>query len=67
LFVLWVWRHTRRLCRADRVIIRLVFAAFAVHAYPDSVLIATTDCVFFAFATGVFARGRYQGGVIPTP
>jgi hypothetical protein len=35
---------------------RLVFAAFAVHAYTDNVLIATTACVFFAFATGVFAR-----------
>jgi O-antigen ligase len=58
LFVLWVWWNTRRLCRTDRAIMRLVFAGFAVHAYTDNVLIATTACVFFGFATGVFARDR---------
>jgi O-antigen ligase len=56
LFVLWVVQHTRRLCRTDRVIMRLAFLAFAAHAYTDNVLIATTACVFFTFATGVFAR-----------
>ena len=56
LFVLWVVGHTRRLCRTDKVIMRLVFLAFAVHAYTDNVLIATTACVFFTFAIGVFAR-----------
>ncbi len=59
-FVLWVWRHTRRLCRTDRVIMRLVFVAFAAHAYTDNVLIATTGCVFFAFAAAVFARKSNQ-------
>jgi hypothetical protein len=44
------------LCRTDKVIIRLGFVAFAAHAYTDNVLIATTACVFFTFATGVFAR-----------
>jgi O-antigen ligase len=57
MFVLWVAWHTRRLCRTDKVIMRLVFLAFAAHAYTDNVLIATTACVFFAFATAVFARG----------
>ncbi len=56
LFVLWVVQRTRRLCRTDKVIIRLAFVAFAAHAYTDNVLIATTACVFFTFATGVFAR-----------
>jgi hypothetical protein len=56
LFVLWVVRHTRRLCRADWVIMRLAFLGFAVHAYTDNVLIATTACVFFAFVAAVFAR-----------
>ncbi|MEJ0015658.1 MAG: O-antigen ligase family protein [Acetobacteraceae bacterium] len=56
MFVAWVVRHTRRLCRTDKVIMRLVFLAFAAHAYTDNVLIATTACVFFTFATGVFAR-----------
>ena len=58
MLVLWVAWHTRRLARTDRVIMRLGFAAFAVHAYTDNVLIATTACVFFTFATGVFARRR---------
>jgi len=58
LFVVWVVRHTRALCRTDRAIMRLVFLAFAAHAYTDNVLISTTACVFFAFVTAVFARGR---------
>jgi O-antigen ligase len=58
LFVVWVVRHTRVLCRTDRAIMRLVFLAFAAHAYADNVLISTTACVFFAFVTAVFARGR---------
>lgn len=64
LFVLWVIRRTRVLCRTDRAIMRLVFLAFAVHAYTDNVLIATTGCVFFTFATAVFARGQV---VSPSP
>jgi hypothetical protein len=60
LFVLWVVRHTRRLRRTDRAIMRLAFVAFAAHAYTDNVLIATTACVFFAFATAVFARGARE-------
>ena len=47
-----------RLCRTDKAIMRLVFLAFAVHAYTDNVLIATTACVFFTFAAAVFTRGR---------
>ena len=67
LFLFWVAGHTRRLCRTDRVIMRLAFLAFAVHAYTDNVLIATTACVFFTFATGVFAReqGRDVGQYLP--
>jgi O-antigen ligase len=60
LFVLWVVQHTRRLSRTDKAIMRLVFVAFAAHAYTDNVLIATTACVFFTFATGVFAQGRLR-------
>jgi O-antigen ligase len=54
-FVLWVAQHTRRLCHSDKAIMRLAFLAFAAHAYTDNVLIATTACVFFTFAIGVFA------------
>jgi O-antigen ligase len=60
LFVLWVLRHTARLCRTDRAIMRLAFVAFAAHAYTDNVLIATTACVFFTFAIAVFARGAHE-------
>ena len=68
LFVLWVARHTSRLCRSDKVIMRLVFVAFAVHAYTDNVLIATTGCVFFAFATAVFVSSlREPAGHDPAP
>lgn len=35
---------------------RLAFLAFAAHANTDNVLISTTACVFFVFATAVFAR-----------
>jgi O-antigen ligase len=62
LFVLWVVQHTARLCRTDKAIMRLAFLAFAVHAYTDNVLIATTACVFFTFATGVFVRGNEDKG-----
>ena len=62
MLVLWVARHTRRLCRTDKVIMRLAFVGFAVQAYTDNVLIATTACVFFAFATAVFARDRGTAG-----
>jgi hypothetical protein len=41
---------------------RLVFLAFAAHAYTDNVLISTPACVFFAFATAVFARGAWERG-----
>jgi O-antigen ligase len=60
LFVLWTAHHIRRLCRTDRVIMRLVFVAFAAHAYTDNVLISTTACVFFTFAIAVFARGARE-------
>ncbi len=60
LFVLWVVQHTRHLCRTDKAIMRLVFLAFAAHAYTDNVLISTSACVFFTFATAVFARGRLR-------
>ncbi len=62
MFVLWVAHHTRRLRRTDKVIMRLAFAGFAVQAYTDNVLIATTACVFFTFAAAVFARDRGGAG-----
>lgn len=60
LLFLWVRQHTALLCRSDRAIMRLVFVAFAAHAFTDNVLISTPACVLFTFATAVFARGRFE-------
>ncbi len=60
LFALWCWHHTRRLARAERTIMRLVFLAFACHAFTDNVLISTSACVLFAFCAAVFARGALE-------
>jgi O-antigen ligase len=60
LFLLWVWRHTRRMAKPDRTVMRLVMLAFAVHAYTDNVLIATTSSVLFTWVSAVFARGRLE-------
>ncbi|HTW70609.1 MAG TPA: O-antigen ligase family protein [Acetobacteraceae bacterium] len=62
LLVLWVRGHTVRLRPSDRTVMRLVFLALAVHAFTDNVLISTPACVFFAFATAVFARGAWERG-----
>jgi O-antigen ligase len=60
LFFLWVFRHTSRLRRSERLVMRLVFVAFACHAYTDNVLISTSACVFFAFVAAVFARAERE-------
>lgn len=62
---LWAARHTARLSGPDRIIMRLAFVALAVHAFTDNVLISTPACVFFAFATAVFARGAWEYGENP--
>jgi hypothetical protein len=41
----------------ERVILRLVMAGFAVHAYTDNVLIATTASVLFTWMSAAFAGG----------
>ncbi len=56
LFAAWAFVHTRRLCAADRQIMRLAFIALALHALTDNVLISTPACVMFAFTAAVFAR-----------
>jgi len=55
-FLAWVLSHTRRLPPLERLTMRLVFLAFAVHAITDNVLISTPACVFFAFAAAVFGE-----------
>ncbi len=60
LFVLWAWSNTRPLVRSERTIMRLVFMAFACHAFTDNVLISTSASVLFAFCSAVFARGALE-------
>ncbi|MDE2515694.1 MAG: O-antigen ligase family protein [Rhodospirillales bacterium] len=59
-FFFWVRGHTRSLATPERRIMRLVFLAFAAHAATDNILISTSACVLFAFASAVFARGAAE-------
>jgi O-antigen ligase len=59
-FAAWVWTHTARLRRSDRMVMRMVFVAFALHAFTDNVLISTSACVLFTFVSAVFARGMLE-------
>lgn len=60
LFVAWTVWHTRRMAQPDRTVMRVVMVAFAVHAYTDNVLIATTSSVLFTWVSAVFARGARE-------
>jgi O-antigen ligase len=55
-FAAWAMLHTQRLCRSDRMIMRLAFVAFGLLAITDNVLISTPTCVLFTFVTAVFLR-----------
>ena len=54
-FVLWIAARTRPLPGPEKVVTRLVFVAFAVHAVTDNVLISSPACVLFAFVAAVCA------------
>ncbi len=56
-FVLWVVRHSSRLPRAERQIMRLVFIAFGAHALTDNILISTPASVLFSFVAAVWVGG----------
>ena len=60
LFVGWTVWHTRRMGQPDRAVMRVVMLAFAVHAYTDNVLIATTSSVLFTWVSAVWARGAME-------
>jgi hypothetical protein len=64
-FTLWAICHTRRLPRAERQIMRLVFIAFAAHAFTDNVLISTPASVLFSFVAAVFASGAPAAATAP--
>ncbi len=59
-FAAWVRRHSACLRPSDRAVIRMVFVAFALHAFTDNVLISTSACVLFTFVAAVFARGMLE-------
>lgn len=59
-FLLWCVRNSAVLPRSERIVIRLVFLAFACHAITDNVLISTSASVLFTFISAVFARGRLE-------
>jgi hypothetical protein len=53
LLVLWVRRGSAKLQRDQRIVIRLVFFAFAVQSMTVNTLIATTSLAFFTWARAV--------------
>jgi O-antigen ligase len=55
LLALWVWRGSAALAPPQRVLMRLIFAAFAAHSATDNTLIATTSSIFFIWVSAVFA------------
>lgn len=64
MFTAWVWLRSRPLPVAERRIMRLVFLAFAGHAFTDNLLISTPACVLLTFAAAVFARGEVAIGEV---
>lgn len=53
---LWVARGSRSLPRAQAVLMRLIFVAFAIQSITDNTLIATTGSAFFLWASAIFAN-----------
>jgi hypothetical protein len=52
---LWAWRGSQNLAPPQRWLMRLVFAAFAVHSWTDNTFIATTSSILFIWVSAVFA------------
>ena len=63
LFLAWGLRGSAALPRDEKILMRLIFVAFACHAYTDNILISTSACVFFTLITAVFARARMEARV----
>jgi O-antigen ligase len=55
LMSLWAWRGSQNLAPPQRWLMRLVFAAFAVHSWTDNTFIATTSSILFIWVSAVFA------------
>jgi len=59
LMFLWMSHGSRHLPPPERWLVRLVFAAFALHSMTDNTLIATTSSIFFMWISVVFAAGEH--------
>jgi len=56
--LLWCVRGSRLLPAPQKLLMRLVFLAFAAHSATDNTLIATTSSIFFMWVSAVFASGE---------
>jgi O-antigen ligase len=65
LMALWLHLGARRMRRAERAVMVLVFLAFALHSATDNTLIATTASLMFAWVSAVFARGDNLSEIAP--
>jgi DNA-binding beta-propeller fold protein YncE/O-antigen ligase len=61
LFVAWVLRQTALMDKPGRFVMRLAMAAFAIHAYTDNVLIATTASALFIWVAAESAEAEAGG------
>jgi hypothetical protein len=64
LMTLWAWRGTQTMPPPQRWLMRLVFAAFAVHSWTDNTFIATTSSILFIWVAAVFATAA-EGAKAP--
>jgi O-antigen ligase len=64
LLALWCWRGSQHLPRPQRLLMRLVFLAFAAHSATDNTLIATTSSVFFIWVSAVFAAPQQPAEIL---
>lgn len=60
LLAAWTIQHTRRICRTDRLILRLVMLCFAIQSATDNTLIAATASILFTWMSAVFARAQIE-------
>jgi O-antigen ligase len=56
----WVVRGTRHARMTDRVIMRVIIVAFALHSFTDNTLISATASIMFAWMSAVFARAELE-------
>lgn len=58
--IAWVWAGTRRVRRADRLVLRAALLAALIHSGFDNTLIASTAVIQFAWFAAALARARQE-------